>query len=879
MEVDDEVTAESSKAAQKRFRRMTTVPPALCSSRSAAIHPHTSDLIYPVPAPSLGQLITPLLTRSAPRPLPHPSVTTPGQQVSVSPDGEWVVTFHPYPSTPGGAIAIYPSSILSPMTTAQAIPTHGVFPLSSAPLAITHLYPAPTHTPSGRASARGPRQPAAYSSRQGPVFLVLSSTGLSLYYPCIHIHRQNLDSDSINSTRYVMHDLHASLHTRCHVSHMADTTMLIGSASRELKKGWMGLVGGSEGVWVGWEDVNGPGIARVEIGAKEDQRFYMTVTATPMPRLPDMAPRDTVLQGMVFMPLHEDRRRRTSEEAINAESRVRAVESVAVACIYSEQDSGETRTSVQVLGFERREVEISESFAEISSSGEIARAWDWSAIPNPLFSSKSPANTSVLAIAPLPDVQDRTMILAILHDSRGMTINHIDLFPPPNEETGADDTVRWECIQGEDIKLGELPYVRDLELVLSQSVDRGCLGLAAVISKTFGAVPVVIPALNRDETSPLVDNISVALLLAIKQDVDYSDVIRAVSGQTHADQQNCEFSTTGRYPKLISAAVVSDILARTYTMLENEVSLNELAELLKLQIAFYQSSHHNRLSFAAELVHLFGASRLFSRCAVSSRQGQIDFDLDSVWGLCGVAEWTLTTLAGIFRDIVLARGELEWSPSADLDGFEHILAVLHPELRPLIILVLSQVIAYSKFVLALDRPILQTESRFLPGAIGKDPRATVLVQERMRSLSQSLGVDIVIWGRALTSISKLLLDPMSEVDLKLSLASLSLGPIRNTIQPVLAALPNPSSLFTTTSSNEEEYDAITFLPLQRQVRSTKGIRCIRCGWRTVALKREDRSQVIVLADGVDEIGNGLGWAGWKVERETGCSCGGSWVFG
>ncbi len=76
------------------------------------------------------------------------------------------------------------------------------------------------------------------------------------------------------------------------------------------------------------------------------------------------------------------------------------------------------------------------------------------------------------------------------------------------------------------------------------------------------------------------------------------------------------------------------------------------------------------------------------------------------------------------------------------------------------------------------------------------------------------------------------------------------------------SLPDPSSLFLTAPS-EDEYDAITFLPL-----SGKYVKCNRCEWKTAAL-----GGMVGVADGMVV----RGWRRWSMDREGGCGCGGCWT--
>lgn len=277
MEVDEQ--AETSKAGAKRMRQLLNpaklgrpyVPssPALDleadvrSSRSA-IHPTTSHLIYPSPSLTVaGHLLTPLFASRAPRPLPTPPVLTPGRELSISPTGDWATIFHPNPPIPnqaseGGTLAIYPSSILSPISTPtapSAIPL-ATFPLPNDVLAIHHLYQPRPHLPPPhhRAKARGPAPPAEYDASQGPALVVLTPTSLILLHP---------QATGSASPAYMVGMLTCPLHTRWHASPGGSMPPDTGW---RVERGWMNAVGGDEGVWVGWGRKGEVGVIRAEVG-------------------------------------------------------------------------------------------------------------------------------------------------------------------------------------------------------------------------------------------------------------------------------------------------------------------------------------------------------------------------------------------------------------------------------------------------------------------------------------------------------------------------------------------------------------------------------------------------------------------------------------
>jgi len=258
----------------------------------------------------------------------------------------------------------------------------------------------------------------------------------------------------------------------------------------------------------------------------------------------------------------------------------------------------------------------------------------------------------------------------------------------------------------------------------------------------------------------------------------------------------------------------------------------------------------------------------------------------------GVAEWALSLIAGVARDSVLLKAELEWDDADDplqsqstsrlfrqvrpdcAAAYSRVLYMLHPHIRPLILRLFAQVRAYSTFILSLQRPILSPESRFFPSPRLRDPRATILAQDQAQDLGIREGLEIELWGKAL-ELLPLASDPDSGTSFVESLLKLSLEPIKFFVLPALAALPDPSSLFLA-QPGEEQYDAITFQPLPPMLGDGAGFRCIRCGRRTLALQASGGMGGTRPVLEALEAERGA-WTSWRMAREEGCACGGGWT--
>ncbi|WWD21245.1 hypothetical protein CI109_105729 [Kwoniella shandongensis] len=877
-EKDQSNVAETSKAGLRRMRQLQSQPRILSSCSSAAIHPTTSHLIYPTPSTARvqGYLSTPIFAPSHPSPLPTPNVFTPGRQLSISPEGDWTVIYHPNPSSPssvnGGNVAIYLyTTVLSPITTPTSVVPLASFPIASEPLAITHLYPPRTHLSHSRAPPCGPRLPANQDPSHGPSFLVLTATNLLLFHP----------QPVATSTSWSMTVLRCPLHTRWHA-----VAGEMGPVENDWKvrKGWMGLVTGNEGVWIGWERDGEVGVVRAEIGVDRSGGSYLQTT--PMPPLPrvqrpvfESSDADgkirAELQSVVFVALPSSSSHTQpggESKAMNVDQASTVTERVGAVLVY--HDSAipastsipiTTRTRLEVHSFERRQVELAEGFNDIAAgSEELVPSWDWCTIPDPVHIITSPNDTSIVALCPLPSIPPHTLALALLSHLSGYSLAHINL---------AAET--WTTV-GTPVDLGELRGEVDLRLVISQGVARGQLGIAAVVGHGVGAVLVAVSRLegqsvlgvSSDSASPLEGtavDAATSIILAERQSSDWSDVIRASLGSVGKAHMK-EFTT--------------NLLQRVHTLSEDEVRVDQLDLLLRLQVALYGATHDPRAELASDILRLNEVSKLVDECALFGSDGKISFDLDSIWALIGVMEWATGVIATAMRETVLLGAKIDWEGSDSHDFAEPstIILLAHPTSRSLVLRLLSQLSQLITFLQTLERPILQPETRTLPAPLQRDPMATIVARDRVRDVAYREGVDLLEWGKSLQTLST---TGVEEKALQSALIDLDLRTVQSSLEPLINALPSSSTLFLSYTQNALEpgltaYDAIDFSPLSVSAASAqgqRGVKCGRCGWRTevlASLQTQAQSQMQV-------AGKESPWMRWKKESEKGCVCGGTWV--
>lgn len=282
MLVDNETPAESSKQGARRMRHLRHLSGITCGQAPhGCIDPITSTFAYQAPSssPYSGHLVTSLSAPLPPRQLPLPSGVTPGQNISVSPDGRWVTIFHPNNGQQGGLLGIYDATILSPCTASANVIPLATFSLPSSLLDVHHNYPPRLYTSAGRGPSIGPKPPLNYDSVQGVSLTALCTDGIYLFHPFQVLETVTLDSAGAlpidltadhSQTGWRVQMLKCPLHTRFRA-------VMGGSVSEDVgiraKRGWLGAVGGSEAVWAGVEIKGEMRVIRIEYALDQMGRF------------------------------------------------------------------------------------------------------------------------------------------------------------------------------------------------------------------------------------------------------------------------------------------------------------------------------------------------------------------------------------------------------------------------------------------------------------------------------------------------------------------------------------------------------------------------------------------------------------------------------
>lgn len=274
---DDDMLGETSIEGARRMKQLRQATLSCGASPNAFIDPTTASLAYLAPASSQyrGHLVTTLASTLPPRQLPVGQPGFLGRETSVSADGRWVTVFHPHAGQPGGILAMYNSSILSPVSiTGKVVPT-ATFNLSTTPLATIHNHSPRLHTAQGRGPAVGPRRWDNHEDH-GPSITVICADGIYLFHP-FQIIDNSLMNGSVDNSQSVwrMQMLKCPFHIRFRAvmgGQLAEDTGL------RAKRAWIGAVGASEAIWVGIEVEKEVRVIRVEYELDDVGRFSKSST-------------------------------------------------------------------------------------------------------------------------------------------------------------------------------------------------------------------------------------------------------------------------------------------------------------------------------------------------------------------------------------------------------------------------------------------------------------------------------------------------------------------------------------------------------------------------------------------------------------------------
>ncbi|BEJ12612.1 hypothetical protein CspHIS471_0210720 [Cutaneotrichosporon sp. HIS471] len=871
--------AESSREGLRRMQRLSEAARVKANPHVGTFHPSTSALVYPPTSSRRHHVVTSVFGNVQPRGVPMSRFFQAAWAIEISPDGAWMTAVHASGPTmrpeisEGGRVVVYSSSVLDPSTTLGSFMPMCNFPLSSSFLDMTYVYPPRTRLGPGgaeAASALGPVPPAGHSAAKsrGPTLVVLTSELVYLFHPHPLPGNITLDTQSSHSIptssvsatgsgataplNWTINALRCSLGARSYadIANPGPTT-----SSYRAQRGWIGMVGGSDGVWAAVERNGELSIIRIDIGLDANNIPFLATTplpALPRPRPPPFAETtvvpDAFLEHVVFVPLKDG----TANGSVDSGP---SDPGVTVVRVYRDADcSGapnsppRLRTRFEQCDLRHRAVTLAEGFKDLGPATDAATPLDW--VPSHArTASISPEGTTLLALAPLPDVPPHTLALALVSSGSGLALTHVNLVPPSEGDTDGTGPPRWHALTGEERIVepaAAFGPTGEISLAPSQGTRRGEMGLVGVFSSS---TPRLVPSPRLGAPASPSESLKVtakraarSVELAVVQGVDWSDAVRAAFATVAAHEG----------PELAAA-----ILEQALSMFIKH-SRSYVPHILRLQVAVWALTDDPRRELSSELLRIAEASQAFYLCG-EERDGAVAFDLDSVWNLVDIYEWGLSVLGQTMRDAVAERAHSEWAPTEPrTEGSSRLLYIAHPLLRRIIAHFIALLDAFAKFATALDRPIRAPESSL---EMGRSAQATSVAASRVLDAGAREGVDLKAWGDFLATVGK---GPRpSDADTCASLLCLDVGPIASLLPTALSSMPTSSALFAPFATAE---------PIPRD-----GATCAALGERPTAVCDRCGARTVLIANNVMRGGSPSPWAAWRRTWMAGCMCGGSWM--
>lgn len=291
--------AETSKDGLRRMQRLNNaarVPSnpyvvynTTNSSYVAAFNPLTSSLVFPPANPNQQHVLASVFSESPrARSVPIPSILGRAEMISISPDGAWLTGFHaaaadtiPQPGAAAGELVMYGSGLLNVSTTQGSYLPIARFPFPTPPLAMLHVYPPRTRLGEGgreAALALGPSPPPGHAAARahGPSLVVLTSELVYFFHPHPLPGLTTLDTRSsaampgssvsgagAPALNWTINALRCPLGARAYAD-LANQGPV--TSNLYAQRGWLGMVGGNDGVWAAVERDGVLSVLRVDIG-------------------------------------------------------------------------------------------------------------------------------------------------------------------------------------------------------------------------------------------------------------------------------------------------------------------------------------------------------------------------------------------------------------------------------------------------------------------------------------------------------------------------------------------------------------------------------------------------------------------------------------
>ena len=107
-----------------------------------------------------------------------------------------------------------------------------------------------------------------------------------------------------------------------------------------------------------------------------------------------------------------------------------------------------------------------------------------------------PLDWSILALYPLPSMAFSSLALALLRTPDGTVLSHVDLLDTVEREAAEDGS--WAALRGKSVSIKDNLCATELGLAVSQGIQRGELGLVAIVSRQAPPILVRGPDLHRE---------------------------------------------------------------------------------------------------------------------------------------------------------------------------------------------------------------------------------------------------------------------------------------------------------------------------------------------------------------------------------------------
>jgi hypothetical protein len=544
---------------------------------------------------------------------------------------------------------------------------------------------------------------------------------------------------------------------------------------------------------------------------------------------------------VAFVPLREHVVNGTAaEKAEMAKVTNEPVSSIGAVMVYSEG----TRTRFELCELRHRPVAIVDGFKDLAAGDDFSAPLDWVPAPHVRTTAVSPRGTSILTLTPLPDVPPYTLAVALVARPTGLALTHVNLVPPAEGDTAGAGKPRWPVLVGEEYALDASVGATGAALLPSQGVRRGEMGLVAVLGD---GRPRLVPsprlgtgAAPHETLKHTAERAARSVELAVIQGVDWSDALRAAFASV---------------PRAQACDLAAAILDQAFSLFVNHAR-SYAPHILRLQVAVWALADDHRRVFADEMLRLGEAAQVLHLCG-AERDGEIRFDLDSVWHLVDVFEWAIGTLGQVFREAISERAHAEWAPgvnsSTAASTSTRVLYLVHPLLRRILSRVVALLAAFAKFASTLDVPVRPPDGALL---LPRSASAAAVVTQRVGDAVAREGVDLKMWADVLSTLDAKVARP-SDADACAALLKFEVGALASLVPGALHHVPTPSALFLAPGPQPRDGASCALLGDKATAR------CDRCAAHTVV----PPARTGVLSP----------WAAWRRTFVANCMCGGTWV--